>query len=77
MGFNQYCKSTDKSRMGNGQMVAYILHYDTPATIDSIKALHQKDPKNCCRELLKDWLETNHGVSPKNWFKLLNTRLGE
>ena len=54
------------------ETIAYILHYDTP-TIDSIKALHQKDPKNCCRELLKDWLETPHGVSPKTWFILLNT----
>ena len=52
--------------------VAYNLDYDT-TEINGIKASQQKDPKNCCRELLKDWLETNRGVSPKNWFTLLNS----
>ena len=52
--------------------VAYILHYDSP-TINEIKELHQRVPRKCCRELFKDWLETNHGIKPKTWFTLLNT----
>ena len=52
--------------------VAFILNYKTPS-IDSIKESHHNDPKKCCRELFKNWLETNHGVSPKTWGTLLNT----
>ena len=52
--------------------VAFILNYKA-ATISSIKQYHHNDPKKCCRELFTDWLETNHGVSPKNWGTLLNT----
>ena len=52
--------------------VAYILNYKT-VTINSIKQSHHSDPKKCCRKLFTDWLETNHGVSPKTWGTLLNT----
>ena len=52
--------------------VAFILDYKA-AAINSIKQSHHNDPKKCCRELFMDWLETKHGVSPKNWGTLLNT----
>ena len=52
--------------------VAFLLNYE-PATINGIKQSQREDPKKCCRELFEDWLETNHGVSPKDWGTLLNT----
>ena len=52
--------------------VAFLLNYKA-TTIDSIKQSQQNNPKRCCRELFKDWLQTNHGVSPKDWGTLLNT----
>lgn len=51
---------------------AYLLGFETPA-IESIKELHRGNPNNCCREMLKDWLEANQGVSPKTWSTLLNS----
>jgi len=50
--------------------VAYALLYDI-STVDAIIEKHKENPKKCCRELLKNWLSTNHGVSPKNWSVLL------
>ena len=29
------------------------------------------DPERCCLELLKDWLSSNRGVTPKSWSKLI------
>ena len=52
--------------------VAYLLEY-TDFKINSIKESHHQNPRKCCRELLKDWLDTNRGVCPKNWSTLLNT----
>ena len=39
--------------------------------VDAIGEKHKNDPHKCCRELLKDWLKSDHGVSPKNWYMLL------
>ena len=51
--------------------VAYnSLHYDIP-TVDGIEAKHNKDPKKCCQELFKHWLNTNSRVGPKTWETLL------
>ena len=52
--------------------VAFLLNYN-PTTINSIKQSQRDDPRKCCRVLFLDWLETNHGVSPKDWGTLLNT----
>ena len=50
--------------------VAYVaLNYDIP-DVEAIKKKHH-DVKECCRELFKDWLMTEHGVKPKTWFILL------
>ena len=52
--------------------VAFLLNYKTHL-VNSIKQFYRNDPRKCCRELFIDWLETNHGVSPKTWSTLLNT----
>ena len=46
------------------------LHYDIPA----IKIKEREDPKKCCREFFKDWLQTSHGaeVGPKVWSTLFD-----
>lgn len=51
--------------------VAYILRYDIHA-VEAISEKHKNDPHKCCRELLKDWLISDHGVTPKNWYTFLN-----
>ena len=52
--------------------IAYTsLRYDIPE-VDGIKAKHKDDPRMCCQELFKDWLSTEHGVSPKTWKKFLD-----
>ena len=51
------------------EYIAYALHYDL-ATIECIKEKGSKDPKECCRELFKDWLMTNNGAGPKVWSTL-------
>ena len=51
--------------------VAFALHYKIP-TVESIKDKHQGVPKKCCKELLKDWLTTRNGKSPKTWSTLLD-----
>ena len=51
--------------------VAYALRYEIH-TVESIRSKHKNDPKNCCRELFKDWLTTNNGAAPKTWSTLLD-----
>ena len=52
--------------------VAEVFHYDIP-TIEAIKEKERGDPKKCCREFFKDWLQTKHGadVGPKVWLTLI------
>ena len=51
--------------------IAYILQYDI-AMVDAFSAQHNNNPFRCCWEVLKDWLKSDRGVSPKNWSTLLN-----
>ena len=53
------------------QDVAFALELEI-TTVDSISEKHKEDPKKCCQEILKFWLITNHGVTPKNWSTLLD-----
>ena len=46
------------------------LNYDA-ATIESIKQKKHGDPKQCCEELLEDWLDGKHGDGPRDWSTLL------
>ena len=50
--------------------VAYVLLYDIEE-VEGIKAHPQNDVKSCCKRLLIDWLNTNHGAHPKTWSTLL------
>ena len=51
--------------------VAHCLEF----TIPSIKIIQQQcrdNPKECCYELLKEWISTDQGIAPKNWTTLLS-----
>ena len=50
--------------------VAYALDFEISA-VKSIHIKHNGDPKKCCQELLKSWLTTSQGVSPKILLTLL------
>ena len=56
------------------EYVAEAFQYDL-ATIETIKERGHGDAKQCCQELFKDWLTTEHGakVGPKIWLTLLDT----
>ena len=55
--------------------VAYHLDYDIQ-TVETIRLKHHGNPVDCCDELFRDWLSTDHGVNPKSWTTLI-TRLKE
>jgi len=52
------------------ESIAYALKFKI-ADVDSITDTHNKDSNRCCRQLFKEWLSTNKGVSPKTWQVLL------
>ena len=54
--------------------VANALCYETNV-VEAIKSKYD-NPKESCKELLKDWLKTNNGVGPKVWSTLLD-KLGK
>ena len=56
--------------MNEWQDVAYSLQYD----IHTVQRIRQKagNTKQCCQELLEDWLSTSNGAKPKVWSVLLN-----
>ena len=51
------------------EYVAYSMRYDV-ATVETFKKDY-RDSATCCTELLKDWLSSSRGVTPKTWSKLL------
>ena len=59
--------------MNQWEYIAEALYYDLPV-IEAIKKKGKEDPKECCRELFKDWLTTNNGAEagPKVWSTLLD-----
>lgn len=54
--------------------IAYALYYEI-STVDGIKQKGREDPRKCCEEFFKDWLQTNNGArtGPKVWSTLLDT----
>jgi len=50
--------------------LAYALHFEA-LKVDAIKENGHHDPKKCCRELLKVWINTELGIAPKTWSMLL------
>lgn len=51
-------------------VVAIYLMYEVEH-IQLIKERCHHDPERCCLELLKDWLCSDRGVTPKSWSKLI------
>jgi len=50
--------------------VATYLEYDIPTT-EAIKKNCAENDRDCCVELLRDWLSTDHGTAPKVWHTLM------
>ena len=51
--------------------VAYALRYEIHM-VKTIQEKYREDPTKCCKGLLKDWLTTKNGTSPKTWNTLLD-----
>ena len=50
------------------EKLAYVMEYET----SEVKAIRDgKDLDDQCTKLFEDWLDTNHGCTPKNWKTLL------
>ena len=60
--------------MNKWEQLAEALRYDD-AIIASIKHNQRDNQMQCCRELFKDWLQTNNGakVGRKVWSTLFDT----
>ena len=58
--------------MDKWEDVAEAFLYDIQ-NITVIKDRERGDPKKCCKEFFKDWLQSNRGaeVGPKTWSTLL------
>ena len=58
--------------MNEWEYIAEAFRYDL-VMIKAIKEKEGNNPRQCCRELFKDWLMTNNGakVGPKVWSTLL------
>ena len=54
---------------------AFTLHYGTN-DVEAIRTMKRNQPKECCKQFLIDWLQSNRGDGPKKWSTLLN-KLGE
>ena len=52
------------------QTVAAYLEYSI-ATTKLIKKTNRGLPRDCCTELLEDWITTDNGVKPKTWEKFV------
>ena len=59
--------------MNRWEYIADALYYDLPV-IETIKEKKRGDPKECCRELFRNWLITNNGADagPKVWSTLID-----
>ena len=51
--------------------VAHYLKFSI-ATIEIIRRQYRDDLRECCCHLLEEWINTNEGVTPKNWATLLS-----
>ena len=68
--------------MAHWEEVAYIsFHCDQPK-VEAIEAKHKSDPKKCCQELIKHWMQTENSKTWETLLKQLNevdelTAIGE
>ena len=53
------------------RIVADYLEYPV-AMKKEIEERHRGDPRNCCAELMEDWLTSDRGVTPKSWHTLVS-----
>ena len=53
------------------EKIADYLGY-TNSKKKEIKKRQHTDPRDCCVELLEDWLNSNRGPSPKTWKTLVS-----
>ena len=62
-----------KKIMNEWEYIAYALYYDL-ATIRAIREEGRDQPKTCCEELFKNWLQTNNGAKAgrKVWSTLFH-----
>ena len=51
--------------------VAHFMEFSIPS-IEIIQRQCRDDPEECCYQLLKKWISTDQGVTPKNWTTLLS-----
>ena len=51
--------------------IADFLEYAT-AKKKEIEERQRGDPSKCCTELMEDWLNSDRGVAPKTWHKLVS-----
>ena len=51
--------------------VAHFMEFSIPS-IEIIQRQCRDDPEECCYQLLKKWISTDQGVTPKNWATLLS-----
>ena len=52
------------------KQLAFMLEFDI-SRVNIIKQKGRDDPESCCCELLYEWLDSDHGIKPKNWTTLL------
>ena len=52
------------------ETVAAFLEYNIP-TKKSICKTNRGLPRDCCIELLEDWITTDNGAKPKTWEKFI------
>ena len=57
--------------MARWKHLAYCMNYSI-VEVNAFKENFHGDSQKCCQELLKDWLSTNHGPTPKTYQTLLN-----
>ena len=51
--------------------VAYCMEFSI-YRIRIIRKLFRDDTEECCYHLLQEWIGTDQGVTPKNWYTLLS-----
>ena len=58
---------------GEWETVAAYLEYSIPMKKSIIISKAKRGlPRECCTELLEDWISSNNGVKPKTWEKFMD-----
>ena len=54
----------------NWEKVAYSLEFDIPRVI-LLEKKYQKDHVGACSEMMREWLSSDVGLTPKSWSTLI------